>query len=1085
MRMTTILSAACLVSGVGLPTTPAGAEPARWSWEEPNATVKPTGDIEWKPKPFVFQSGSSIRYIDFAGGDDANDGESKKTPFKHHPWDKNATARAAACRGIHTYVFKRGVAYRGTLTVNEEGAPGNPIRLTNDPSWGKGEAVICGSETVRGWKKGADNPLIPEPGKVWRADLDFTPRCVWIMKRGGKITRIPLARTPNWKVSDPDDVKSGWWHWNYPTGTPFDVFTKAPGGGNLHLGIDTDHLTKPADYYQDAILWTEHGWVMGAPYPVRVRTVDTEKKGLGFEGRWGDAGSYKIVKYNRYFIEDKPEYLDDPDGEFWFDKGAKVADDFGNRRAALATGEGGRLYIRLPGGADPNSVVVEAARYPNMVDAKQMNHVHITGLTFRFTNVYWNLDGVPYRDGDAFDPACIRLMGTGTDIRVANCLFEHVNTAVYLKAGGKEEPIDRVLVEDNEVRFTDRGGFHILEGSAWGEVFENSGRLYDVRIMRNRLEQVGMRPTRFNLGFTIDVMNARTIEAAGNILDRVYGGGINISGAKRNSSAADRPFSRILIHHNKVTDPLLSNDDFGGIETWQGGPAYVYDNISGNPGGYRNFGLLEKTRPAWARFGHAYYLDGAFKNYHFNNIAWGKSKDPLSRLGNTAAFQEIHSYQNTFFNNTVYNFVKGTRRQAPQAGRDKFLGNIWEGIGEWLFWHSEPAGSPEEGNAADAGPKKEHFAFETNAYARNVFYDLSDNFGVFEPSGRWHTTFESFQKALTERKSLQSGLGSIARKAPLRDPGRKDFRPAPGSEATGQGVRVFVPWALHAVVAEWNFYPAGDDVTSIPDEHWYMTPYYIERDDYYTRPMYPLKAVNVGANDYVPGPLEDWIKGALALNGRNQYAVVGNDRLAEPFKYSLRYNKDDKPVKEERTAAGEDLKNPQVHRSNFLIEAYFRTNPGHTGGILVEKMQEAGYSLAVNRDGGVDFAARGPGGSASLPGRAKINDGSWHHVIAESDRQAGTLTVYIDGKKDAVGPGVGAGVSLVNGADLYVGGTPRGRCLAGSLDFLRIALGTLADASTTIEELYAWEFNGPFLRDFTGRIPGSKGRDAGAIQSAD
>ena len=34
---------------------------------------------------------------------------------------------------------------------------------------------------------------------------------------------------------------------------------------------------------------------------------------------------------------------------------------------------------------------------------------------------------------------------------------------------------------------------------------------------------------------------------------------------------------------------------------------------------------------------------------------------------------------------------------------------------------------------------------------------------------------------------------------------------------------------------------------------------------------------------------------------------------------------------------------------------------------------------------------------------------------------------------------------------------------------------------TTIEELYAWEFNGPFLRDFCGNQPVGK-RDAGAIE---
>jgi hypothetical protein len=89
----------------------------------------------------------------------------------------------------------------------------------------------------------------------------------------------------------------------------------------------------------------------------------------------------------------------------------------------------------------------------------------------------------------------------------------------------------------------------------------------------------------------------------------------------------------------------------------------------------------------------------------------------------------------------------------------------------------------------------------------------------------------------------------------------------------------------------------------------------------------------------------------------------------------------------------------------------------------------------------------------------------------------------VDGRIDATGPGVGPDVSVARDADLYVGGTPRGRCLAGTLEFLRISLGTLADAKTSIDELYAWQFDGPFLRDFTGREPIGLRRDAGALES--
>jgi len=88
----------------------------------------------------------------------------------------------------------------------------------------------------------------------------------------------------------------------------------------------------------------------------------------------------------------------------------------------------------------------------------------------------------------------------------------------------------------------------------------------------------------------------------------------------------------------------------------------------------------------------------------------------------------------------------------------------------------------------------------------------------------------------------------------------------------------------------------------------------------------------------------------------------------------------------------------------------------------------------------------------------------------------------VDGKRDAAGQGIGP-VSLANEGDLYVGGRREGDHLSGAIEFLRIAHGTLADAHTTIEELYAWQFDGPALRDMRGTATRGQGRDAGAIES--
>ena len=286
---------------------------------------------------------------------------------------------------------------------------------------------------------------------------------------------------------------------------------------------------------------------------------------------------------------------------------------------------------------------------------------------------------------------------------------------------------------------------------------------------------------------------------------------------------------------------------------------------------------------------------------------------------------------------------------------------------------------------------------------------------------------------------------------------------------------MFVPWSLYETVGEWNFCPLQRDPTLILDEHWCMSPYYTSRDDYYKFPTYPLKGVHITLGDYQNGPLENWAMGALHFNGRDQYAILANADInrAVTMKGSA--------GSPQHTLTGADLSSPQIYTSSFLIEAYFKTRPGQEAAMLMRKMAEAGYALGVNEAGGLILEARAAGTHVSLASHGLINDGAWHHVLAEADRKAATFRIYIDGKPDASGPGLRADASLANQANLFVAGSPEGHNLDGAIDFLRLARGTLADAKTTIEELYAWEFNGPFLFDFTGRKRPADGGEAGAI----
>jgi len=178
-----------------------------------------------------------------------------------------------------------------------------------------------------------------------------------------------------------------------------------------------------------------------------------------------------------------------------------------------------------------------------------------------------------------------------------------------------------------------------------------------------------------------------------------------------------------------------------------------------------------------------------------------------------------------------------------------------------------------------------------------------------------------------------------------------------------------------------------------------------------------------------------------------------------------------------------------MEKNNFLLEVYFKTTPGHTTGIIVGKSSTEGYVLDVDPHGKARLRLRSGGADvAKRSSAAAINDGTWHHVIAEVDRSVPQgIRLYVDGKlSNGAFEGTMPNGSLSNTGDLVVGGDPKSNAyLSGTIDFLRISRGTLADAKTTIEELYDWQFvNGPQHFDFEGTEIKDNKRDAGAFEGA-
>lgn len=90
-------------------------------------------------------------YIDYDTGDDGNNGTTTGTPWKHHPWDANATGTADSTTlvGDDITIFKGGVSYKGTITMAASGTSGHPIVLDGNTAgtWGTGDAIIDGDGT--------------------------------------------------------------------------------------------------------------------------------------------------------------------------------------------------------------------------------------------------------------------------------------------------------------------------------------------------------------------------------------------------------------------------------------------------------------------------------------------------------------------------------------------------------------------------------------------------------------------------------------------------------------------------------------------------------------------------------------------------------------------------------------------------------------------------------------------------------------------------------------------------------------------------------------------------------------------------
>lgn len=289
-------------------------------------------------------------YVDYANGSNANDGLSETSAWKHAPGDPEATAAPAAIElnAGDTVLFKGGVLYRGSITMEYSGTEGAPIVYKGD-GWGQEKAVLDGSNPLQGWTPCSSAAAC---GENWEHLYTTTapPEASAFTSRLAEAGEfLFLAQEPN----QPD---------------PFffdaiDHFASVPPENQTTSSlIDASRFNQPDTSYWDGssiLLWV-------LPNIVQLRAIQSYDPG---ENRVTFEETNDPDRYNRYSLYNSPHALDQP-GEYYFDD--RDLQD-GSHRVLL--------WPRDPANLENGKISLFSRKYG--INIGEANHVTVEGFVVR------------------------------------------------------------------------------------------------------------------------------------------------------------------------------------------------------------------------------------------------------------------------------------------------------------------------------------------------------------------------------------------------------------------------------------------------------------------------------------------------------------------------------------------------------------------------------------------------------------------------------------------------------------------------------------------------------------------------------
>ncbi len=369
-------------------------------------------------------------YVDFAGGNDGNDGQSTSTPWKHAPGDPNATGTAARAtlRAGDTVLFKGGVKYKGLIGLGASGSAGSRITFNGNSGWGTGKAIIDGT---------TDLTFTPCPDRA-TCDNDNWSRLYYATLPTGANHTAPLFENGDWL-----------WFAQAPAQPDPFFYTNTDGFRALSSGIDRTSCSDASFFTQ-----ADPGYWVGVYF---MAHVTGNSIGVGKISAY-DPAAHKVTYSDLGAI---PDVAGDWDGKYHFSV-------FNHVRLINAAGQYAmdesvrRIYVwprvgtsNITIGSLPYGIDLNGQQYitiDGFIFDGQYGSTYQTGRSVRSSNstasggtVIQNCEMRNSELGGA--SGSIYVYGTAADVYVQN---NHVH---HIRGRGMTFVGDRIHANNNRIRY--------------------------------------------------------------------------------------------------------------------------------------------------------------------------------------------------------------------------------------------------------------------------------------------------------------------------------------------------------------------------------------------------------------------------------------------------------------------------------------------------------------------------------------------------------------------------------------------------------------------------------------------------------